>query len=178
MLREGGQDALDRGDKPAAESSWRGMLKVVMAPPAGSKASAPTTATAPPGPAGNAPTPARGLASAGPAGPSAAPVVTLERFEQVAQLAKLAAEHDLIRVSTEALRDALAAGPPVTPMAIPGGNARIIRRAGNDPQVDAVAQKVEEYGSSLDAIWSIRKADPALVYEAYPRGGPAQEPAE
>ena len=92
MLREAGQDALDRGDKAAAEASWRGMLKLVMTTPTAPKPSSPeeirTTVTTATGAmvVTKAANPSVKFAGS----PSNA-VVTLERFEQVAQFARLAA---------------------------------------------------------------------------------------
>ena len=64
--------------------------------------------------------------SAGPAGKSAAarraaarsnlPILTLDRFDQAMQIARLAAEHDLAELSLKAVHDALRAGPPVVPV--------------------------------------------------------------
>ena len=97
-------------------------------------------------------------------------VLTLERFEQVAQLARLAVDHDLTNVAIEALRGALAGGPPVTPLAIsnPGATRTVVmRRAGGEAQLDPVAQKVEEHFFVLDAYLIKGKADPFAVYELY-----------
>ena len=167
MLRESGQAALDRGDKLAAEAAWRGMLKMVLVPPSPAKPSRPTgLSPAVPGPVGLTTTPAGPAASAGLRLPPGTTVITLERFDQVAQLAKLAVDHDLTRFSIDTMRDALAGGPPVTPIAISNPNAgRVIRRVGGEAQVDPVARKVEEHLFMLEAYWIKGKADPIAVYE-------------
>ena len=162
MLRETGQAALDRGDKLAAEAAWRGMLKMVLIPPSPAKpVGSPTTAPAPGGS-----TIARPVSRGGPKLATGTTVITLERFEQVAQLAKLAVDHDLARFSIDTMRDALAGGPPVTPMAIANPNQmRVVRRVGGEAQVDPVAQKVEEHLFLLEASWTKAKADPVAAYE-------------
>ncbi len=159
MLREAGQSALDRGDRPAAEAAWRGMLRVVLAPTAAPK---PATTAAPTAPARPAATPTPTIARPAAAGPA---VITLERFEQVVQLARLAADRDLARFSIDAVREALAGGPPVTPIAVGNPNGRVIRRGVGDAQVDPVARKVEEQLFVMDATWARGKADPVAVYE-------------
>ncbi len=167
MLREAGQDALDRGDRTAAEASWRAMLKMVMTNPVAAKPSgAVEIRTAVPG--GLPALPSRPTAAAGIATSPGNSVITLERFEQVAQLARLAADHDLTNVSIEALRDALAGGPPVTPLAMANsGRTVVVRRGGTEAQLDPVAQKVEEHLFILDSFWVKAKADPVAVYEVY-----------
>jgi tetratricopeptide (TPR) repeat protein len=172
MLREAGQDALDRGDRLSAEANMRAMLKMVMTTTTVSRPSKPTTAssTAPPPPAPPSPLGARQSDAGGFASSPGNSVITLERFEQVAQLAKLAAEHELTNVSIDALRDALAKGPPVTPLAIANANnsrSVVVRRTNGEPQLDLVAQKVEEHLFVLDAYWIKAKADPVAVYEVY-----------
>ena len=110
MLRESGQAALDRGDKPAAEAAWRAMLKMVLVPPTTSKPSKPAPPPSPAPPPGAPPTPVvRPTPPGGLALPAGTSVITLERFEQVAQLAKLAVDHDLNQVSIDAMRGAAAA---------------------------------------------------------------------
>ncbi len=167
MLREGGQDALDRGDRLGAETSWRAMLKMVMISPIVARLSNPAASSM----VRHGPCQEGCLrpAAGGLAVPPGSSVITLERFEQVAQLAKLAVDHDLTNVSIEALRDVLAKGPPVTPLAIGNANTArvVIRRAGSEPQVDPVAQKVEEHLFILDAYWVKGKADPVALYEVY-----------
>ena len=169
MLREGGQGALDRGDKPAAEAAWRAMLKMVLVPPTAPKPSKPAPSPSPASIPGGPPTAVVRPTPPGSLAPtSGMSVITLERFEQVAQLAKLAVDHDLTRVSIDAMRDALAGGPPVTPLAIAGANtARVMRSSRGEPQVDPVAQKVEEHLFVLDAYWIKGKADPVAIYEVF-----------
>ncbi len=167
MLREGGQAALDRGDKPAAEAAWRGMLRIVLAPSPIAKAPAPARGT--PGPA---PVPA-------PSAAAGSSVITLERFEQVAQLARLAADRDLARFSIDAVRESLAGGPPVTPMAAAAANGRPVRRNLGEVQADPVAQKVEERLFEMESAWGRIEADPVAVYEVFreavlPRARPGE----
>ena len=165
ILRESGQSALDRGDRPAAEAAWKAMLKLVLTNP-------PAPRNAKPAPAAP-PIAGRTTAPRGIAAPVAATsktstsVITLERFEQAAGLAKLAADHGLIPLSLDAVRETLAIGPPVMPIAV--GNASTasirVRNSGNEVQGDPVAQRVEERLSVLEATWVRAKADPSLIYQ-------------
>ena len=99
MLREGGQAAFDRGDKAAAEGLWRAMLKQVLAPPSPPKAKkAPATPAVAKPKVGDLRRLGLVLISVAQVPvPSPPPVVTLDRFEQAAQLALLAAEHAMFR---------------------------------------------------------------------------------
>ncbi len=165
MLRETSQVATDRGDRPAAEAALRAMLRIVLANPSPTKAARPTPAPAPAAAvakAATAPAPAPPPA-APPALPAGTSVIVLDRFEQAAQLARLAANRGMPGLSIDAMTEALAAGPPVTPIAINNPNqARMMRM--NNPGADPVAQRVEEQMFALEAAWSRAKLDPAAVY--------------
>ncbi len=82
--------------------------------------------------AGVSPAQAKAAAAAGARGRRAGmprtnlPVLTLDRFEQAMQIARLAAVHDMPELSLRAVREALAAGPPVVP-ANPNEGRRLIR---------------------------------------------------
>ena len=114
-----------------------------------------------------------------PAAPSnGAAVSTLERFEQAAQLAKLAADHEMHDLSAEAVRESLGAGPPVVPIALDGNQNNMRRRNGNVP-VDPSAQQVEERVHSIDESWSKHKMPAKLAYETLvaavlPEGRPGE----
>jgi tetratricopeptide (TPR) repeat protein len=96
MLREWGQAALDAGDRAGAEARWGRMFELIVKPPA----------------AARKPIPADAGPSAPELGPRAMPL-TLDRFQQAAELAQLAARHEMPRLSVRALGLALAPGPPV-----------------------------------------------------------------
>ena len=181
MLREAGQDALDRGDKAAAEASWRGMLKLVMTSAAPPKPVADVeirTVVVASGAVSQVATKAANPAVKFASSPGNA-VVTLERFEQVAQFAKLASDRGLTALSIQAVRDALAGGPPVTPMAITNGARTVVRMNRDEAQADPVAQKVEEHLFALDPLWSKGQAEPVAVYEVYRQAVlPSSRPGE
>ncbi len=175
ILRESSQNAFDRGDKKAAEEAWRNMLRLVLAAPVPKSASGtggttgtisvlPRTAVV----QSSGPitmTKAAVRLNAGTA--SDAIVVTLERFEQVVQLAKLFAAHDQTALSVDAVKQALATGPPVTPMVVTNANQRVYSSGNMNPADAAAAQtslRVEENLNTLERIWTQKKADPAAVY--------------
>ena len=90
ILRERGQNALDRGDRRGAEQLWTLMLDRVLT----------------------------GLTPrvANPSAKPLAPTITIDRFEQVAALSKLMASRGMTPLSLKAIRDALRGGPPVRPL--------------------------------------------------------------
>ena len=149
MLREQGQNALQRGDRAAAEAAWGKMLDKVLQPE-GRKPSAslppgslPVTPVAPAPPAPPAatkaairpisyqpPAPDRTRAVTRPSGATttatakgrpraSVPVLTIDRFEQAMQVAALAAKNGLHELSLRAVREALKGGPPVSATADP-----------------------------------------------------------
>jgi hypothetical protein len=192
MLREGGQAALDQGDRATAEGLWRQMLRQVLAPPSPPKSKKPATkpkvtSTSPTTPLGSlAPSPLAGegvrvstrptqavlallMAMQAPAAtsPSNAPAVaTLERFEQAAQVAKLASDHEMFDLSAEAIRESLGSGPPVVPIKLDGNQNGVSMRRQNGASNDPSAQQVEARIHALDASWSQHKMPAKLAYEA------------
>ena len=196
MLREQGQQALDRGDRQAAEASWGLMLDAILVgdkkkgdrkpnPPAVPAPAAPARPAAPPTRYRSA---ARRLRCRSPPAPPAAvpprpaarrprppvagnvPLLTLDRFEQAMQVAKLAAEHDLTALAARAVLESLKGGPPV--VVAPSPNSRrsrvYIRRNGvlvQDEPPDQIVPRVVARLVELEALWQ-RKARPAdRVYE-------------
>jgi tetratricopeptide (TPR) repeat protein len=147
MLRELGQAALDRGDRQTAERSWTQMLELALANPTAAKAK----------PAAGKPATNR---------PTAGPATTLDRFDLAAQLAKLAAGHDMVPLSLRAVREALGGGPPVVPMPIESNQGGMIVRRNNEDQQDQTSPKVEQRLAELDRLWRQHKAPAADVYEA------------
>ncbi len=95
------------------------------------------------------------------------PILTLDRFEQAMQIARLAAAHDLPELSLRAVRDALRAGPPVVPTNPNEGRMVIRARVGTDDgPVDPAAPRVVANLFELEAIWQKHKFAPAVIYEA------------
>ncbi len=160
MLRESGQAALDRGDRPTAEAAWHEMLKLVLSNAPAAKRPATRPAAIAAAPPTTRPMPASPTAES----KSRVSVIILDRFDQAAGLAKLAAEQGLPRFSLDAIRESLAGGPPVMPIPIANANAARVRNSNNDAQADPVAQRVEEKLSLLESVWSRAKAEPVAVY--------------
>jgi tetratricopeptide (TPR) repeat protein len=152
MLREAGQDALDRKDRAAAERHWAGMVDLLLAPP--------PRLPAKPAPAAK-PRPA--------AAPGLAPVTT-GRFAQVSEVAKLPAAQGMHALALRAVREALRGGPP----AEPAKNVRTV-----SPLRNTVDDQVERALAELDALWQGQGAEAGPVYEAlaavvFPEGRPGE----
>jgi len=96
------------------------------------------------------------------------PLLTVDRFEQAMQVAKLAAANDLFALSARAVRESLKGGPPV--VVEPGQNARrsrvVIMRGGDqeEPQ-DPVTPRVVAQVTELEAIWQRKNAPAELIYD-------------
>jgi tetratricopeptide (TPR) repeat protein len=186
MLRERGQHALDVGDKDAAAAAWGQMLDQVLAREVarkrpGTPARAPAPAPAPAAPAApqtkaavrrtsfQAP-----LASPAPAVPAPAPasgpadgvpILTVERFEQAMQVAKLAANQGLFPLSFRAVRESLSGGPPV-PVAPKTSRNVVVRNAANAEPADKLTPRVIALLVEVEGIWRSRKAPADEAYEA------------
>ena len=107
-------------------------------------------------------------AARGPAAPrNNLPILTLDRFEQAMQIARLAAEHDLSELSTRAVRDALRAGPPVVPTN-PNETRRVVRMRGvvDDGPVDQASPRVVANLIELERIWQKHNLPAESVYQA------------
>ncbi|MGP0063330.1 MAG: DUF1583 domain-containing protein [Isosphaeraceae bacterium] len=238
MLRERGDRALTRGDRPAAEAEWARMLETVIEPPGRKARKEKPAAQAAPKPS----TPARGVSDAHlarpsfrrvgtahrsfarsapirwamptlPATPRAAirlvsfqseqpdtptakaatprakaaprtaglPILTLDRFEQAMQIAKLAAERDLPELNLRAVREAFRAGPPVLQT-----NANAERRAATLAQRgieegsnDPISPRVVANLVDLERLWEKHHAPADRVYDVL-RGAvlPMARPSE
>src|SRR5262249_29885370 len=94
------------------------------------------------------------------------PVLTLDRFEQAMQVAKLGAENSMHGLSFRAARESLKAGPPVVPMTLRAGNQPMMRISPSNEAADPVTLQVRERLLALDRIWEQQKAPAADVYEA------------
>ncbi len=141
-----------------------------------------TPAAAPAAAVQGRPTPApRGARAAG-APRGNVPILTLERFEQAMQIARLAAEHDMPDLSLRAVRQALMGGPPVVP-ANPNARRVMMRTASglvmDEGPGDQATPKVIASLSDLERIWQKHKVADAAVYDALrdavmPAGRPAE----
>ncbi|MFI5456257.1 MAG: DUF1583 domain-containing protein [Isosphaerales bacterium] len=108
------------------------------------------------------------------------PILTLDRFEQAMQIARLAAEHDLPDLSARAVREALRAGPPVVP-ANPNETRRVIRSGTivDDTPIDQASPRVLANLLEWERIWQKQRGPAAGVYEALrdavlPAGRPSE----
>jgi tetratricopeptide (TPR) repeat protein len=173
MLREWGQHDLDRGDRASAEARWSELLDLVLANPQ----------TARPNPAPNTPRPAP--AARAPMVPS----LTLDRFEQAGQVARLATRQRMHALGLRALRASLAGGPPVAAVragqgfgatTLTTGAIRVVPRTPDGLTPDPASASVEALISDLNLLWNNDKEAPALdVYETLrevvmPRARPAE----
>ncbi|QEL19722.1 DUF1583 domain-containing protein [Limnoglobus roseus] len=141
VLREWGQIEHDRKDVAKAEAKWGEMLDLLLPkPPPTKTAVAPGPKPVPAAPATPAPPAAtapqsriddgrpthfaqimlKGFGGTTTTGPTTAmptkngvPVLTTDQFQQVYELAKLAADNKLPALSLKAMRDAVKGGPPV-----------------------------------------------------------------
>jgi len=179
ILRERGGLALESGDRQAAEGYWTLMLHLILNRPpqtgvpavtqTGVRRSTVNTAAAGTVPARFA------SATAAPADPQSprqaakrrVPALTIDRYEQAMQAAKLAMAHGFDELSLTAVREALAGGPPI-PLATNNRSRGVVASPGGltasqgNLQID---QKVEKHLSGLSAEWRRRKISPQAIYE-------------
>ena len=94
------------------------------------------------------------------------PILTLDRFEQAMQIARLAAEHELPELSLKAVHDSLRAGPPVVPNNNNPAMGRAVRMGVDEGAVDPASPRVVANLMQLDQIWQKHKFAPGAVYEA------------
>jgi tetratricopeptide (TPR) repeat protein len=191
ILREWGQIELDRGDRKAAEQRWGEMLDVLLpqrrqagevSPPVQRKTEIqrktgrllpPTRplqdsrlvfALAPPITAPQA-------AGKVPSAPDKLVLaVTTQQFDRAAEIAKMAAEHKMLALSLQAIRDALGGGPPVNAPLNIGRVRRVVRVVGspntaneNDPNQHN--QVVANQLNDLVARWRREGAAETDIYE-------------
>lgn len=141
MLRERGQRLLDQGDRPGAAAEWRRILEVLLA-------------HSRPRPAGDSKT--------------QGPVLPLQvgQFDQVCDLARMAAEHGINDLSLEAVRQAISGGPPMQVAAADvrfGARQQSFARA-NRNQFDPILAKVATQLDQLVKLWSDKGVPPADAY--------------
>ncbi len=109
------------------------------------------------------------------------PILTLDRFEQAMQIARLAAERDLPELNFRAVREALRAGPPVVPTN-PTAERRamlLAQRGIEEGTNDPVSPRVVANLVELERLWEKHHAPADRVYEVL-RGVvlPAARPSE
>jgi tetratricopeptide (TPR) repeat protein len=155
MLRELGQRALDRGDRPGAEARFASLLALVQQDALAQGPSAPPTR---PTPAGR-PTP--------PGTRGRMPVLMVGKFRQAAEFAALASGAGMADLSFKAIRDALRGGPPILPatMSATAMPVRVVAGAPVDMLPDPAIVLVESKLIELDALWAKGKVPPEVAYE-------------
>ncbi len=154
MLREAGQDALDRGDRAEAEANWSRMLGSILARPSESKVE--------------------------PGKKAGVPVATLDRFERATRLAKLASQRGMVTFSLQAALEPLRGGPPVVPLTIrSSNNGGVVRNPADRAKEQAIDKAVEARISELEGAWESGHAPAAEVYRVLrdivlPEGRPSE----
>ena len=124
----------------------------------------PAPADTPPAPAAATTTQARPLAGAARRG-AGVPVLTVDRFEQSMQVAKLAAKNGLHALSLRAVRESLKGGPPVTAVSANASRTVIVRSGVSNEPADPIAPRVVDQLVELDSLWLSQKAPAPEVYE-------------
>lgn len=192
ILREWGQIALDAGDREGAEKRWSEMLEVIIPVPA-EKGKTPTdkktsqrdtrpvfrpltrwelmVAPAIAGQVGTtgsvlsiiAPGPAATVSPNGNSGN----IITLAQFEQVAQIAKLAAQHGMTDLSIRSMAKALHSGPPIEPIQANEASASgfpVVAQPQSSDQ-SPILQKVEERLTAMEQMWRKKGVDSQTIYQ-------------
>ncbi len=152
ILREWGDIALKGGDKQEAARRWTEMMDIVISRP-GDKSKQPL-ADGEKGDAavvGATDNPAKPATAGSPKEKSA--VVTLGQFDQLTQLAKLAAENGLEDLSFEAMGRALQSGPPIEAMLAIDINQNISAGNHEENETSPVAAKVHERLTMIEHVW-------------------------
>ena len=107
-----------------------------------------------------------GAAGTGPR--SNLPILTLDRFEQAMQIARLAAAHDMPELSIRAVREASRAGPPVVPTNTTTALRRVVRSGAvvAEGPVDQASPRVISHLMELERLWEAHHVSADLVYGA------------
>ncbi len=110
------------------------------------------------------------------------PLLTVDRFEQAIQVARLAAANGLFPLSARAVRESLKGGPPVVVEPAQGAmRSRVVMMRNGDPEEpqDPVTPRVVAQLTELEAIWQRKNAPAELVYDTLRQVVlPAARPAE
>ena len=168
ILREWGSIALKGGDKQEATRRWSEMMEIVIPKP-GDKSKQPL-ADGEKGDTANVP------ATGNPTKPSTdgspkekLAVVTLGQFEQLTQLAKLAAENGLEDLSFEAMGRALQSGPPIEAMLAIDINQNVSSGNNEENQTSPVAAKVHERLTMIEHVWRQKGILDEAIYHVLER---------
>ena len=144
---------------PRADAGGAGGLRSLVAAALLGQVTTTITVAPAPAPAASGPSTSRG------------PSTTIERFQQAAQVAKLAADKGLPDLSLRAVRDALTAGPPVSGSDVGGfgstpNRGGMVRYVNGNPDAgqDQIAMQVEQGLYELELIWRREKLPPKAVY--------------
>lgn len=195
ILREWGQIALESGDRQTAEKRWGEMLDIVIpdsTKKSDKKVNRKTSFHGPRPPSADARVAVRaGLsrweqmvapvimgqagafaigtpaAKSKPATPGAkGSVITLQQFDQAAQIARLAANNGLTDLSIKAMSQALHAGPPIENIAIPlpGPGGFPVVSTSSSTEQSSTLQKVETELARLVTDWRRKHVDEATIY--------------
>lgn len=189
ILREWGQIALEAGDREAAEKRWAEMLEVVIPKPAEKPRKAEEKKTSQlerhpfvrpltrselmfaPAMASQITVTGSVLSIAPPArtvaNSSKGNVVTLPQFEQVAQIAKLAAQNGMTDLSLKAMSQALHSGPPIETMQGDQGSTSgfpVVAQPQSSDQ-SPILQKVEERLTAMEQMWRKKGVDSGTIYD-------------
>ena len=176
ILREMGQIALQAGDNEAAKKRWSEMLEIAF-PAQGDKAKRravdedkqPAVAAAGSDASAKPATPA----------PSRGAVVTLSQFEQLTQIAKLAAENGIDDLSIEAMSRALQSGPPIQAMLAIDINQNTSLRNVQENEPSPVAMKVQQQLTKIENLWRQKGLSEESIYNMLEQAvAPAARPLE
>ena len=168
ILREWGAIALKAGDKQEATRRWSEMMEIVLPKP-GDKSKqrekedekSDTAETIP------AENPVKPGVVPGQKEKSA--VVTLGQFEQLSQLAKLAAENGLEGLSFDVMGRALQSGPPIEAMLAIDINQNVSVGNNDDDQSSPIAAKVQERLTTIERVWRQKGASDEAIYNILER---------
>ncbi len=172
MLREWGQLELDRGDRQAAEQRWKQMLRLVLPVPVSPRrqdSSRTGASNRSPSTEYSVLSTQYSVLSTQTSRPPQVPVVTVQQFEQAAQVAALAVEKGLTTLSLQAMREALRGGPPVRVVvedprfrqSNPGNQATSLTGLDDSGSAAVVAGHLRD----LAVRWRQRQVPPADLYD-------------
>ena len=168
ILREWGQIALKAGDKQEATRLWSEMMDIVFPKP-GDKSKQRATDDEKPETVATSPTDNPAKATAPAASKEKLAVVTLAQFEQLSQLAKLAAENGLEDLSFEAMGRALQSGPPIEALLAIDINQNVSSRNNEDHQPSPIAAKVNERLTTIERVWRKKGVSDESIYNILER---------
>ena len=165
ILREWRQIELKAGDRQEATRLWSEMMDIAFPKPGDkSKQQATDDEKSATSPTDN---PAKAAVPATPKEKLA--VVTLAQFEQLSQLAKLAAENGLEELSFEAMGRALQSGPPIEALLAIDINQNVSSRNNEDNQPSPVAAKVNERLTTIERVWRQKGVSDESIYSVLER---------